>query len=452
MLGEKKEAWSYYLNDGLATTRQMSDATGYVILSRSFTPWGELLELHGDGDFSWGYLGGLLDAATGLIYVGGGQYYDPVTGRFLTRGVYPGSPNPYIPWRGDPLGMIAGPLALLALVRGKRKASRIDQFLALGVILLALGATVAGCVSVPPTGTMTLPAPTSTPGPTLPPGDPSDKSQPTYTATVVVIASATSMPTQTLTVTIICTSTPTPLLYSVLDRGILRSSPRGEKFYDLYLAMVFREDNTEQPGQQPWWITNFAGDDGFSIWEFMEIMWGYDARLDLPEIWEAMHNRASAFCPGGCDPTTAEGSLLYMSVYVQSARDRVDKWQKGMDPAAPGVMDDTITDNNINTGKKIVQAVKTSNVDVKTLDGMAPYDYGNISLSPIYEKMVSLGYVLLDRPAPSGDTFFVLSKCQYNFAQDAKNKWGTESDISSHEEEFKDLYRNFCGKPKEVEG
>jgi hypothetical protein len=49
---------------------------------------------------------------------------DPATGRFLTRGVYPGSPNPYVPWRGDPLGMMLGPLALVALIRGKRKGVR----------------------------------------------------------------------------------------------------------------------------------------------------------------------------------------------------------------------------------------------------------------------------------------------------------------------------------------
>ena len=32
-----------------------------------------------------GYFGGMLDAATGLIYLGNGQYWDPETGRFLTR-------------------------------------------------------------------------------------------------------------------------------------------------------------------------------------------------------------------------------------------------------------------------------------------------------------------------------------------------------------------------------
>jgi hypothetical protein len=48
------------------------------------------MALEGEGGFTWGYFGGLLDAATGLIYVGDGQYYNPQTGRFLTRGAQPG--------------------------------------------------------------------------------------------------------------------------------------------------------------------------------------------------------------------------------------------------------------------------------------------------------------------------------------------------------------------------
>jgi hypothetical protein len=48
--------------------------------------------------------------------------------------VYPGSPNPYIPWQGNPLGMILGPLALLAILRGKRKAGKVDQILVVLVV------------------------------------------------------------------------------------------------------------------------------------------------------------------------------------------------------------------------------------------------------------------------------------------------------------------------------
>ncbi|MEK7324174.1 MAG: hypothetical protein AAB217_02820, partial [Chloroflexota bacterium] len=66
---------------------------------------------------TWGYpsislrpgFGGLMDAATGLVYVGGGQYYDPATGRFLTPVNRDGT-NPYVPQRsGDPLGVVLAP-------------------------------------------------------------------------------------------------------------------------------------------------------------------------------------------------------------------------------------------------------------------------------------------------------------------------------------------------------
>jgi hypothetical protein len=56
------------------------------------------MESNGTGNFSFGYLGGLMDTATNLIYVGNGQYYDPTTGRFLNRNVNSNSTNPYVPW------------------------------------------------------------------------------------------------------------------------------------------------------------------------------------------------------------------------------------------------------------------------------------------------------------------------------------------------------------------
>ena len=54
------------------------------------------MESYGSGDMSFGCFGGLMDAATGLLYVGNGQYYDPRTGRFLTREARPGNANPYV--------------------------------------------------------------------------------------------------------------------------------------------------------------------------------------------------------------------------------------------------------------------------------------------------------------------------------------------------------------------
>jgi RHS repeat-associated protein len=113
-IGEKTIDWAYSLPDGANTPRQLSDPTGDITLSACYTPWGDTLETYGTGNFNFGYFGGILDAATGLLYVGNGQYYDPATGRFLTRDAKPDSTNPYVPW--DPTGALLGPLGLLALV------------------------------------------------------------------------------------------------------------------------------------------------------------------------------------------------------------------------------------------------------------------------------------------------------------------------------------------------
>jgi hypothetical protein len=137
-----------------------------------------VLDQAGIGELALGYLGGVLDAATGLIY----EYYDPVTGRFLSRGVNPGAPNPYVPWQGNPLGMIVGPLALLVLVRGKRKGGKVDQFLVILIVALAVSLSISGC------GGGTSPSqPPSTPGggesqdpnPTQPGGGGRDLTTPT---------------------------------------------------------------------------------------------------------------------------------------------------------------------------------------------------------------------------------------------------------------------------------
>jgi hypothetical protein len=126
------------------------------------------------------------DENTGLIYLGGGQYYDPVTGRMLTRGA--GQSNPYKPGAFDPAGMMVAPFALLGLIFGRKKTrTKFDQFIILFVIVLSIGLSVmifggsftvqakpvnsyAGLIiptpvpGVPPTTT-----PTSTPAILLPP-------------------------------------------------------------------------------------------------------------------------------------------------------------------------------------------------------------------------------------------------------------------------------------------
>ena len=89
VIAEKTNDWAYSLPDGVNTPRQVADLTGEITLSARYTPWGDTLDTYGTGKFSFGYFGGILDAATDLIYVGNGQYYGPVTGRFLTRDAQP---------------------------------------------------------------------------------------------------------------------------------------------------------------------------------------------------------------------------------------------------------------------------------------------------------------------------------------------------------------------------
>jgi RHS repeat-associated protein len=134
VIAEQTTSWAYYLKDGQNTVRQMTDDAAVVTLARTYDPFGQVIAQAGSGNLAWGYWGGLLDAATGLVYVGNGQYYDPVTGRFLSpsgRGR-----NPYLPTsRSDPLGAALGPVALIALVATRRRRKK-DKWN--GVLLVAL--------------------------------------------------------------------------------------------------------------------------------------------------------------------------------------------------------------------------------------------------------------------------------------------------------------------------
>jgi hypothetical protein len=77
-----------------------------------------------------------------LIYVCNGQYYDPATGRFLTRDARPNQNNPYTPI--DPTGALLGPLALLALAYGRKKSrGKWDMLVILLVLSVSLGVGLA---------------------------------------------------------------------------------------------------------------------------------------------------------------------------------------------------------------------------------------------------------------------------------------------------------------------
>jgi len=70
------------LNDGVNPSmilragipRQLADINAEVPMSERYNPWGKPIEINGTGNFDASYIGTLIDATTGLIYVGNGQY------------------------------------------------------------------------------------------------------------------------------------------------------------------------------------------------------------------------------------------------------------------------------------------------------------------------------------------------------------------------------------------
>jgi YD repeat-containing protein len=178
-VAEKTDTWNYALSDGLNVPRQLTDANGATTLSILYNPWGDPVEINGIGNFDSSYIGILTDAATGLIYVGNGQYYDPKTGRFLTRGVNPNSPNPYVPW--NPIGGIVAPFALASMYHSYNKKKKKNRVIWLVLLALTL-ATLACAMPCSCTGTcsQTNPTPTDTPPTT---NTPTPAPSPTATST-----------------------------------------------------------------------------------------------------------------------------------------------------------------------------------------------------------------------------------------------------------------------------
>ena len=74
----------YPLLDGLGSMRQLTDAAGTVILSRSYDAFGNVRFVAGTGGSRLGYTGELQDSVSGLVYLRA-RHYQPTLGRFLQR-------------------------------------------------------------------------------------------------------------------------------------------------------------------------------------------------------------------------------------------------------------------------------------------------------------------------------------------------------------------------------
>jgi RHS repeat-associated protein len=75
---------SYYHQDQLGSTRALTDATGHVVASYSYDPYGGRGGGSGSVTNPFQFAGQYLDSESGLYYLRA-RYYDPAAGQFLTR-------------------------------------------------------------------------------------------------------------------------------------------------------------------------------------------------------------------------------------------------------------------------------------------------------------------------------------------------------------------------------
>jgi RHS repeat-associated protein len=101
------EATYYYTRDHLGSVREVTDASGAVVASYDYDPWGRTIKLSGNIDSAFGYAGYYAHAASGL-YLTQYRAYDPNLGRWLSRDPIgeSGGSNLYSYVGGNPMGSI----------------------------------------------------------------------------------------------------------------------------------------------------------------------------------------------------------------------------------------------------------------------------------------------------------------------------------------------------------
>ncbi|MBN2116319.1 MAG: hypothetical protein JW730_07105 [Anaerolineales bacterium] len=448
-IGEKIDAWSYSLPDGTNTPRQLSNNSGSITLAARYTPWGDTLDTYGTGNFTFGYFGGVMDAATGLLYVGDGQYYDPATGRFLTRDAKPNNSNPYVPW--DPTGAILGPLAAMALFFGKRKkASKWDLMIILLVLGLSVGLSLSACqftiggwkVTATPTSTPTTYHVEITPATDTGSGVSGGGSATptlTYTCTVTPTATSTPIPTPTTTPTPVVTSTLPPLSDKFVDPYM--------RAYNTYIALKYHAG---------WWNNNTIG--SMTSLDYLEILLSFEfsgqvmdsVPIDLLKetVVRNFYVRCPAWAGHPCSPDSDADILIYIARkklldarpgYILQAED---------DPKNNGNWKNEKPDRSHNDYSEIIRSPSQPK-------WMHPYfdqaiEWGNISMimATLQAKAMSVpeglgtDEVVLRRGAEK--TMFILTDCQNNHWSAPPNGQNYDYGVRNCREP-----KNWIKKPKE---
>jgi hypothetical protein len=202
------------------------------------------------------------------------------------------------------------------------------------------------------------------------------------------------------------------------------------RLYDVYQQMWL--DKSENA----WWWDQY-GSGGFTIWEFMAVMWGYEQQgfPNTRNYADALANHGSSWCGAmGCDIHTAEGAMQFMMGFSQVIPGRVAKLER--QPALWEAMfymppmwwqDDRML---------IVQSIRNGAL---ASGPNAPFDVGNISLrSKIFKKMSMLGMIHTVWGQPGEDPMIILTYCQWQVMNYALSTDGARS-VNMR------TYRSFCG-------
>jgi RHS repeat-associated protein len=80
---------TYLLSDGLGSTRALTDASGSVTATYDYDAFGALRASTGTGATEYRFTGQQEDTALGYQYLRA-RYYDPTTGRFISKDPFPG--------------------------------------------------------------------------------------------------------------------------------------------------------------------------------------------------------------------------------------------------------------------------------------------------------------------------------------------------------------------------
>jgi YD repeat-containing protein len=330
-IAELTTAWAYPLNDGTNTQRQMTDVDGAILLTTSYTPWGETLSIYYGSSrwFTYGYFGGIMDSATGLIYVGNGQYYDPATGRFLNRNNNPDQTNPYVPWKSDPSGALISPLILLGLVfMNKKKRGKWDNLVIFLVMGIALSIGLSACVAI--TGSEPI--------------TPNNISTPSYpitvyltdtsagTARVEVISGGPAVDGPPIHCWIVFSSshdTPIPTVLTTLisDPENLNTENKGRRtnlsaweLYDYYRDLV------EPGGIEPGWWMDFYG--SFTFYDYMSLITYYESGYETDsgkndiDVYESMYPER-----GSIAALFAEAGTRWYNERTYEIGDTPEEWE-----------------------------------------------------------------------------------------------------------------------------